>query len=72
MINNSKISTTNKGWIKQEMNQISRGKRKNIRVPPGKNLAHKRGREAKKGYDYEYSDLQDIDLHKLQHKHEGY
>ncbi|MFP4419998.1 MAG: polymorphic toxin type 8 domain-containing protein, partial [Desulfococcaceae bacterium] len=48
------------------------GTRKNVRVPPGKNLAHRRGFEAKKGYGYEHSDLQDIDLHKLQHKHEGY
>ncbi len=41
-------------------------------VPQGKNLAHCRGFEAKKGYGYEYGDLQDIELHKLQHKYEGY
>jgi hypothetical protein len=28
--------------------------------------------KAKKGYGYERSDLQDIGLHKLWHKHEGY
>lgn len=54
------------------MNSIERGQRTNIRVPPGKNLAHRRGFEAKKGYGYEHCDLQDIDLHKLQHKQEGY
>ncbi len=51
---------------------ISVRQRTNIRVPLGKNLAHRRGFEAEKGYGYEHSDLQDIDLHKLQHKHEGY
>ncbi|MFP4309645.1 MAG: polymorphic toxin type 8 domain-containing protein, partial [Desulfococcaceae bacterium] len=65
-------SSVDRGWIKKDMNQIKRGTRKNVRVPPGKNLAHRRGFEAKKGYGYEHSDLQDIDLHKLQHKHEGY
>jgi RHS repeat-associated protein len=67
-----KVSSGDRGWIKQDMNQIERGKRKNIRVPPGKELAHRRGFEAKKGFDYEHSDLQVIDNHKLQHKHEGY
>ncbi len=66
------VSSADRGWIKQEMNQIQRGTRKNVCVPPGKNLAHHRGFKAKKGYGYEHSDLQDIDLHKLQHKHEGY
>jgi hypothetical protein len=56
----------------QEINSIERGQRTNVRVPPGKNMAHRRGFEAKNGYSYEHSDLQDIDLHKLQHKHEGY
>ena len=54
------------------MNQIERGIRKNIRVPPGHNLTHRRGFEAEKGFGYEYSDLQEIDLRKLQHKFEGY
>ena len=66
------VSSADRGWIRQEMNSIDRGQRPSIRVPPGKNLAHRRGLEAKKGYGYEHSDLQDIDLHKLQHKREGY
>ncbi|CUU35374.1 MAG: hypothetical protein KatS3mg021_1829 [Fimbriimonadales bacterium] len=57
-----------KGWIKQEENQIKRGKRKNRRNPPGYELAHRRGKEARKGYDYSHSDLQCIDPHRLQHK----
>lgn len=47
-----------------------RGKRTNIRVPPGKQLAHKRGKEAAKGFSYEHSDLQDASLHKTQHQME--
>lgn len=82
------VSSADRGWIKQEMNQIARGKRKNIRLPgsskkrmvngreyggnSGKVLAHRRGNEARSGFGYKHSDLQDVDLHKLQHKHEGY
>jgi hypothetical protein len=74
-----KVSSIDRGWIKQELNQIQRGTRKNIRVPfntkkspGGKVLAHRRGFEAKKGHGYKHSDLQNGDLHKNQHKHEGY
>jgi hypothetical protein len=82
------VSSADRGWIRQEINQIERGKRKTIRLPgssrkrvldgekyggnSGKELAHRRGFEARKGYGYEHSDLQDKVLHKLQHKHEGY
>jgi len=67
-----KVSSADRGWITQEMNSIARGQRSNIRVPPGKVLAHRRGFEAKKGFSYQHSDLQLVDLHKLQHKYEGY
>ena len=73
------VSSADRGWIKQEINQINRGKRANIRLPGssqgkagGKVLAHQRGKEARKGFGYEHSDLQDVYLHNLQHKHEGY
>jgi hypothetical protein len=66
------VSSANRGWIQQELNSIARGQRTTIRVPKGMNMAHRRGYEAKKGNSYQYSDLQDVDLHKLQHKHEGY
>ncbi len=36
----------------QELNSIERGQRSRIRNPPGKQLAHTRGREAAKGYDW--------------------
>jgi hypothetical protein len=67
-----KESNANKGWIKQEENAIERGQRKTIRNPPGKELAHERGREAAKGYDYKHTKLQDKDLHRLQHKYDNF
>jgi hypothetical protein len=67
-----KVGSADRGWILQEQNAIERGKRTTTRVPPGKNLAHRRGFEAKNGFGYKHSDLQDIANHKLQHKHEGY
>ncbi len=88
LANDPKLSSADRGWIKQEINQINRGKRPNIRLPGssrkrtingrhyggqgGKVLAHRRGFEAKKGFSYKHSDLQDVNLHKLQHRHEGY
>ena len=41
-----------KGWIKQELDSITRGNRKNIRNPKGYELAHKRGMEAAKSFGY--------------------
>lgn len=67
-----KASSVDRGWIQQELNSIARGNRTSIRVPPGNVLAHRRGFEAKKGFSYNYSDLQNVELHKLQHKYEGY
>ena len=61
-----------RGWIKNEMNHIQSGNRSTIRVPPGYELAHQRGFEARLGFDYEYADLQSKDLHLLQHRIEGY
>jgi len=69
--NDPKIGKADKGWIKSEMNQISNGKRKTIRNPPGKDLAHERGREAAKGYSYEYSNLQNRKDHRNQHKYDN-
>lgn len=42
--------------------------RPGLRVPPGTQLAHKRGFEAAKGYGYGHSDLKTVDIHKIQHK----
>jgi RHS repeat-associated protein len=68
IVNDPKASSSDRGWIKQEQNSIKRRQRKNVRVPPGKNLAHKRGKEARKGHSYGESHLNDIDLHKTQHR----
>ena len=72
LASDDKLGSADRGWIQQEMNSIERGQRKNIRNPPGKDLAHERGREAAKGYGYEYSNLQDRDLHRLQHKYDNF
>ena len=50
-----KLGKADRGWIKQERNQIERGKRSNIRNPKGKVLAHPRGKEAAKGHSYKES-----------------
>jgi len=71
LANDPKESKANRGWLKQEMNQIERGKRKNIRNPPGKDLAHERGREAAKGYSYKYSKFQNRTDHRNQHKYDN-
>jgi Bacterial toxin 8 len=72
LANDDKVSSAIRGEIKRDKNEISRGKRSNIRVPTGMDLAHRRGKEARKGYSYKHSDLQGKDLHQLQHKIEGY
>ena len=70
--NDDKVSSADRGWIKQEMNSIEQGKQEKIRRPPGKELAHERGREAAKGYSYQHSNLQEKGLHTLQHKHDDF
>jgi hypothetical protein len=67
-----KVSNADKGWIKQDIKQIERGKRKSIRNPPGKDLAHERGRETAKGFSYRHSHLQDRSLHRTQHKYDDH
>mgnify|MGYP000915921951 CR=1 FL=1 len=70
--NDNKVSSALRGEIKRDINQIKRGKRTIIRVPQGYQLAHKRGYEARKGFGYKYSNLNDTKLHKLQHKYDKY
>jgi RHS repeat-associated protein len=72
LANDDTLGSADRGWIKQELNSIERGQRSTIRNPPGKDLAHERGREAAKGYDYGHSNLQDRDLHRLQHKYDDF
>src|SRR5690606_24824487 len=70
--NDPKASSADRGWIRNEQRQIEQGNRDTVRNPPGKELAHERGREAAKGYGYEHSNLQDKDLHRLQHKYDDF
>ena len=71
MSNDPKLGKADRGWLKQEKNAVDAGKRTNMRNPPGKDLAHKRGKEAAKGYSYKHSHLQDKDLHRRQHKYDN-
>jgi hypothetical protein len=70
LADDEKVSSADRGWIKNDQRHIETGNRTTIRLPPGHDLAHERGREAEKGYSYEHSHLQDRDLHELQHKHD--
>jgi RHS repeat-associated protein len=67
-----KAASSDRGWIKQEQNSIDRGQRTTIRNPPGKDLAHERGREAAKGYSYKHSKLQNRADHQRQHRYDDY
>ncbi|WP_259192038.1 MULTISPECIES: polymorphic toxin type 8 domain-containing protein [Acinetobacter] len=69
-----------RGWVKNELRHIETGNRKTVRLPgnsrnsrsKGFELAHGRTTEAKDGYCYRHSQLQNADLHKSQHKIGGY
>ena len=69
--NDSKLGKADRGWIKQERNNMKRKNRPTIRNPIGKVLAHPRGKEAAKGYSYKESQLQLESNHKLQHKYDN-
>jgi len=66
-----KLGKADKGWLKSDINQVSKGKRTTVRNPPGKDLAHERGREAAKGYSYKHSNLQNRKDHRNQHKYDN-
>ena len=66
-----KLGKADRGWIKQERNNMKRKNRSTIRNPTGKVLAHPRGKEAAKGYSYKESQLQLESNHKLQHKYDN-
>jgi hypothetical protein len=67
-----KLSSADRGWLRQEEVRIQRGQATTRRVPPGKQLSHLRGREAAKGYDHSQSVLQNTKEHMRQHKHDKY
>lgn len=57
-----------RGWVRQELNRIATGRSTYIRNVPGYDLAHQRGREAAKGFGYDYADPKSVKDHKLQHR----
>ena len=62
-----------RGWLKNEIRAKEVTKNgKTIRNPKGYDLAHARGYEAAKGYGYKYTQLQNRDLHNLQHRYDNY
>jgi RHS repeat-associated protein len=71
LMTDPKLGKADKGWLKQEKNAVDAGKRTNMRNPPGKDLAHERGREASKGYSYKHSKLQNKADHRTQHKYDN-
>lgn len=80
LMNNDKVSSADRGWLRNEQRRIDQGEAVRLRNPRntgqssrgGTELAHPRGQEAAKGNGYENAYLQDADLHRLQHKHDKY
>ncbi|MNX77353.1 hypothetical protein D3C86_1088930 [compost metagenome] len=81
--NDSKTSSADKGWIKQEKNSIDRKStrqskdgtlkpQKNIRNPPGKDLAHPYKKPAREGNSYKDAKLKNTADHRTEHKIHGY
>jgi len=79
----AKLGKADKGWIRQEMNSVKRkslrkgkdGKlrpQKNLRNPPGKDLAHPYKQRAKNGHSYKNAKLKNKLDHKQEHKIHGY
>jgi hypothetical protein len=64
-MHDDKQSSYVKGWIKHRKDI-----RKPLNLPPGYEMAHKRGFEASKGYSYKHSDPQWRSIHDIQHKHD--
>ncbi|PAM94996.1 hypothetical protein B4N84_06845 [Flavobacterium sp. IR1] len=81
--NDSKTSSADRGWIKQEKNSIARKStreskdgtlkpQKNIRNPPGKDLAHPYKKPAREGNSYKDAKLKNTADHRTEHKIHGY
>jgi RHS repeat-associated protein len=66
-----KVSSALRGEIKRDINEIKNKKRKNVRVPQGYQMQHRRGFEARKGFGYKYSDLNITRNHKTQHRYDN-
>ena len=65
IMHDDKQSSVVRGWLTQRKNAGQR-----LNLPPGYELAHRKGFEASKGYGYEFSDPQLVELHRQQHLHD--
>ena len=72
LVNDPKVASSDRGWIRQEMNEVAKGKKAHLRNPPGKDLAHEAGREKAKGFGYEHANLQNRADHRVQHKYDNF
>jgi plasmid stabilization system protein ParE len=55
-----------RGWIQNEMRHVATGNRRIIRRPIGHDLAHVRGKDARLGFPYAFSQLQLRANHRIQ------
>ena len=64
-----------RGWLRNELRRVNSikeklGKTVRMRLPQGFDMAHWRGYESAKGFDYRHTDLNTRELHRLQHKYD--
>ncbi|WP_286131699.1 polymorphic toxin type 8 domain-containing protein [Bacillus sp. FJAT-25509] len=74
MANDTKLGSHLRGHIKSEINRIKRKKtkgRNRIRVPFGYDMAHRYGKENKKGYNYWHTELNNRATHRTQTKYQN-
>jgi len=73
LVNDTRAPKHVRGYIKTQMRHRKlNGRKRHLTNPKGFELAHERGKEARKGYNYKHTVLQNVLNHKLQHKHDGY
>ena len=69
LLDDFKVSSADRGWIRNEIRQVQEGNRCTIRNPPGKDLRHPPGRPKAQGFDYSETQLQDRATHRSQHRY---
>ncbi len=62
-------SRADKGWIKNQAEQVAKGNRQTMKNPPGKDLQHPPKGAAAQGNDYSATKLQDRANHWRQHRY---
>jgi hypothetical protein len=69
LVDDTRVSSADQGWIRSEMRQVEAGNRGVLRNPPGKDLRHPAGRANAQGFDYTETQLQDRATHRTQHRY---